>query len=67
MSEAVACRCYLKQAFLKVSHNSKENTHVEVSILMIAALLEKETLAQVFFYESYKVCFHKNFAKFLSF
>ena len=59
-SEAVAQRCSVKKAFLKISQNSKKNTCARVSFLMkflteVCNFIKKETLAQVFSCEFFEI------------
>ena len=52
LSEAVAQRCSVKKAFLKISQNSQENTYARVSLLIkpeaACNFVKKEALALVF-------------------
>ena len=56
-AEAVAPRCSVKKVFLKIFKNSQENTCARISFLIKfqASFTIKETLAEVFFCEFYKM------------
>ena len=70
LSEAVVRKCSVKNIFLEISQNSQENTCVRVSFLIklqaACNFIKKETLAQVFSREFYKISKNTFFIKHLS-
>ena len=62
--QAVAQRCFVRKVFLEISQNSHENNCARISFLIklhvtksskACDIIEKETLAQVFFCEFYEI------------
>ena len=58
--KAAVHKCSVKKVFLEISQNSRENTSARVSFLTnlqpeTCSFIKKETLAQVFSWEFYKI------------